>query len=98
MSWFVRRSPFGRDEDPLDHMMELLSDEAIRDRVLLTERDREILAKETSRVEPMPEVLRQRAKDLMTRIFEAEPFDGWETDPKSVARWNGQAMADIRVS
>src|SRR5277367_4624473 len=82
MSWFVKRSPLALDEDPLDHMVELLSDEAIRDAVPLIERDREILANESSRIAPMPEVLQQRAKDLITRIFEAEPPDERETDPK----------------
>src|SRR5271157_5318606 len=91
MSWSVN-SPFGRDEDPLDHMVELLSDEAIKDGAPLTGRDREILARENSRLEPMPEVLRQRAKDLIMRIFEAEPFDEWERDPKCFScslQWAG---------
>ena len=90
MSWFIKRSPFGRDEDPLDHMVELLSVEAIKDGVPLTERDREILAS----AEPMPEILRQRAKDLITRIFEAEPFDDWERDPKCFScslEWAGDS-------
>jgi hypothetical protein len=91
MSWFIK-SPFGRDEDPLHHMVELLSDEAIKDGVPLTERDRELLARENSRLEPMPEVLRQRAKDLITLIFEAEPFDEFERDPKCFScslQWAG---------
>jgi hypothetical protein len=91
MSWFIN-SPFGRDEDPLDHMVELLSDEAIKDGVPLTERDREILARENSRLEPMPEVLRQRAKDLITRIFEGEPLDEFGRDPKCFScslQWAG---------
>jgi hypothetical protein len=95
MSWFIKRSPFGRDEDPLDHMVELLSVEAIKDRVPLTERDREILAN----VEPVPEILRQRAKELITRIYESESLDEWERDPSaSVARCNGQVIANIRTS
>ena len=88
MSWFVKRSPFGRDEDPLDHMVELLSAEAIKDGVPLTERDREILAS----AEPMPEILRQRAKELITRIYESESLDEWERDPKCFScslQWAG---------
>jgi len=88
MSWFIKRSPFGRDEDPLGHMVELLSAEAIKDGVPLTERDTEILAN----VEPMPEILRQRAKELITRIYESESPDEWERDPKCFScslQWAG---------
>jgi hypothetical protein len=99
MSWFIKRSPFGRDEDPLDHMVELLSAEAIKDGVPLTERDREILAN----AEPMPEILRQRAKDLIKQIFEANPsMIRKETQSASVAHWNarwhGQTIPSIRIS
>jgi hypothetical protein len=88
MSWLIKRSPFGRDEDLLDHMVELLSVEAIKDGVPLTERDREILAD----VEPMPEILRQRAKELIIRIYEAESLDEWDRDPKCFScslQWAG---------
>jgi len=91
MSWLIK-SPFGRDEDPLDHMVQLLSDEAIKDGVPLTEHDREILTRESSRLEPMPDILRQRVKDLIGRIFEAEPLDECERDPKCFScslQWAG---------
>lgn len=94
MSWFVRKSPFGRDEDPVRHMVELLSQEADRAGSPLTDRDREALAREKSRSEPLPEDLRQRAKDLIVRIFESEPWDEFENDPKCFSNsieWAGDS-------
>jgi hypothetical protein len=91
MSWFIKRSPFGRDEDPLNHMVELLSVEAIKDGVPLSERDREILAN----VEPMPEILRQRTKELVMRIYESESPDERERDPKCFGcalQWAGDGQ------
>lgn len=91
MSWFIK-SPFGRDEDPLDHMLKLLSEEAVRDGVPLTERDKEILAAESTHDEPMPDDLQQRAKGLIAKIYAAEPFDPREIDPKSFSsslQWAG---------
>jgi hypothetical protein len=88
MSWFIKRSPFGRDEDPVDHMVELLSVEAEKYGIPLTERDREILANS----EPMPETLQQQAKELITRIYECESLDEWERDPKCFScslQWAG---------
>jgi hypothetical protein len=48
MSW-IRRSPFGRDEDPLKYMLKLVSAEAKAAGVTLTEQERKILTSEYSR-------------------------------------------------
>jgi hypothetical protein len=66
-------------------MVELLSEEAMKDGVPLTESDKKILASESSErscLEPMPEALRRRVKELIVRIFQAEPFDEFDRDPK----------------
>jgi hypothetical protein len=82
MSWFIRKSPFARSEDVVRHMLELLAHEADKAGSPLTHLERETLAKEYSRFEPLPEDLRHRAKELITRIFEAESWDEFENDPK----------------
>jgi hypothetical protein len=82
MSWFFKKSPFGCDEDPVQHMVELISHEADKAGSPLTDREREALARENSRSEPLPEDLRQRAKELIAQIFKAEPWDEFENDPK----------------
>jgi hypothetical protein len=60
--------------------MEMLADEAMKDGLPLTEADKEILVAES--VKPIPEVLRQRAGHLITRILEREPADEDERDQK----------------
>jgi hypothetical protein len=94
MSWFIKKSPFGRDEDPVRHMVELLSREADKAGSPLTDLEREALARENHRSEPLPEDLRQHAKGLIARIFEAEPWDEFENDPKcfsSSIEWAGDS-------
>jgi hypothetical protein len=91
MSWFTK-SPFGREEDPVQHMVELLSAKAEKDGTPLTESDRAILVKEISDVEPVPEDLKQRAKALIARMFVEEPWDEFESDSKSFGsslQWAG---------
>jgi hypothetical protein len=63
-------------------MVELISHEADKAGSPLTDREREALARENSRSEPLPEDLRQRAKELIAQIFKAEPWDEFENDPK----------------
>jgi hypothetical protein len=69
-----------KTEDPLDRLIELLSEEATKEGTPLTEGDREVLVAES--VKPMPDVLRQRARHLITRILEREPADEVESDQK----------------
>jgi hypothetical protein len=94
MSWFIK-NPFGPDEDPVKHMVELLSAEAEKagTGTPLSLVDKEILARESSPSDLMPEDLRQKAKELIVRIFEAEP-DAVERDPKSFSdsfQWAGDS-------
>jgi hypothetical protein len=91
MGWFIR-SPFGRDEDPTHHMVDLLSKEAERAGTPLTDLDKETLAEERSSVKPLPDDLRDRAKELIARIFEAELSNEFVRGPKcfsSSLQWAG---------
>jgi len=100
MSWLTK-SPFRRDEDPLQHMVELLSEKAEKDGTPLTDSDRAILVKEKSDVEPVPEDLRQRAKELIARMFVEEPWDEFESDPRSFGsslQWAGDSGCPNIVS
>jgi len=83
MSWFISKSPFGRDEDPVKHVVELLSREADEAGTSLTALEKEILAQDN--LESMTDDLRHRAKGLIARIYEAEPWAEFEGDPKSFA-------------
>jgi len=78
MSWFSK-SPFGRDEDPVEHMLTLLNNEAAKSGVPLSHEDLEALRSEQS---PIPEDLRERVKNLIAKIFHTES-DPFEEDPKS---------------
>jgi hypothetical protein len=82
MGWFVK-SPFKPDEDPVKHLVELLSKEAEKAGSPLTAVDKEILGRESSPLDPVPEDLQQKAKALITRVFEAEPVDEFERGSKS---------------
>lgn len=81
MSWFSK-SPFGHGEDPVEHMLALLCNEAAKDGIPLTDEDRAILAQEGFDQDAIPEDLRKRVKDLIARILITES-DSFTRDPKS---------------
>jgi len=83
MSWLIRKSPFGKNEDPVEHLVNLLANDASKEGSPLSDLDRKILAEENPDNEPIPGELRARAKQLIARFFEAEPWDDLERDPKS---------------
>ena len=83
MSWFFPKNPFGPDEDPVQHMVELLSKEAEKTGTLLTDLDKAILSEESSHPSSLPEDLRLRTKELIARIFADQPSRAVEQDPKS---------------
>jgi hypothetical protein len=75
-------------------MVKLLSDEAMKAGAPLSDLDKKILAEESSALEPMPEDLRQRARQLIAQIFETEPWDEMERNPKdfgSSSEWAGDS-------
>jgi hypothetical protein len=84
MPW-IRRSPFGRGEDPLTHMVSLLDQEAIASGTPLTEYEKIILASEYSTREPIPEELHQKAKQLIAQMLQRERGATTEESAKSFA-------------
>ena len=100
MSWFFRKSPFGLGEDPVEHVIELLSKQAERAGTPLTTSEKEVLAREASSLDPVPEDLRQRTKDLVAQIYDSEPWDEFERDPKSFTdslEWTEPSSPNIVV-
>ena len=83
MSWFFRKSPFGPGEDAVHHVIELLSKEAEKGGPPFTSLEKEILAREASSLDPLPKELHQRTRELVTQIYETEPWDEFEREPKS---------------
>jgi hypothetical protein len=71
MSW-IRKSPFGRGEDPLIHMISLLDQEANASGTPLAENEKIILASEYSTREPIPEELHRKAKQLIAQILQRD--------------------------
>jgi hypothetical protein len=79
----IRKSPFGRHEDPAKHMVLLLSEEAEESGAPLSEEEKEVLAREAAPREPLPEELRQRVRRLIEQILERERGAATEAGPKS---------------
>jgi len=63
-------------------MVNLLAAEANKAGCPLSDLDRKILCAENPDDEPIPEELRQRTKRLIARIFETEPWDDLEREPR----------------
>jgi len=78
MSW-IRKSPFTRDEDVTARMVSLLSEEADRSGIPLTEAEKEILASE---VGAPGEELRQKSLKLIGQILERDRATSSEENPK----------------
>jgi len=81
MSW-IRKSPFGRDEDPAKHMLALLAHEAERAGAPFSDAENEILA---GGILPVPSELDAKARSLIEQMLEEEEevAAGTERDPKS---------------
>jgi len=80
MSW-IRKSPFGRDEDPAQHMLMLLANEAERQGTPFSDEERKILASGTL---PVPFDLDNKTRNLIERMLEKEgAARPEERDPKS---------------
>jgi hypothetical protein len=91
MSW-IRKSPFGRGEDPLKHMVSLLSQEADGSGIPLTDIEKNILASEYSIREPVSKELQEKAKQLIAQIFQRERGASKEESRKSFSssiEWAG---------
>jgi hypothetical protein len=90
MSW-IRKNPFRRDEDPVKHMVSLLSYEADNSGTPFSEEEKEMLAGEARRGEPVPEDLRQRTKKLIEQILKRERAASSEANAKSFVNSVGWA-------
>jgi hypothetical protein len=82
MSW-RRKSPFSSSQDAVNHMVDLLSREAERAGTPLTADEKKALLRDRSRRNPLPEVIRQKAVDLIGKIFATEDLNESVEDPKS---------------
>lgn len=83
MAWIkVRRSPFGRDEDPLARMISLLSAKDARCGVPLSEDEKDILRAETNRREEISPLLEEKIRPLIQNLLVTQAPESIE-DPKS---------------
>jgi hypothetical protein len=71
MSW-IRKSPFGRGKDPLEHMLLALSLEAEAAGIPLSDTETKMLAAEALPERPMPDDLKERVKPLISAIPQRE--------------------------
>jgi hypothetical protein len=103
MSWFVK-SPFAPEEDPVGHMMDLINAEAEKAGQPLTQSDLDILSKEHSDLDPIPDDLQQRVRKLIIRVLDEEPWDEFEREVKSFGssmewarRWHGAKSSNPNI-
>ena len=82
MRW-IRKSPFGRGEDPVKFMVSLLSQEAGRSGIPLSEAEERILASEFAPRLPIAEGLHERTKRLIAQILQRERETPQEERTKS---------------
>ena len=68
---FIRRSPFGRQEDAARHMITLLGQEAERHGSPLSETDKEMLASESD-YSAIPDDFRIRSRKLIEQILQRD--------------------------
>jgi hypothetical protein len=71
MNW-IRKSPFSRREDPLDHLLLALSREAKAAGIPLSDTEKEMLATEAVPERPMLDDLKERVKPLILAILQRE--------------------------
>lgn len=91
MFW-LRKSPFGPQEDPIQHMVDLLSIEGANVGVPLSDTDKRILASEVIPGAPISEELRNKTKSLIGEILRREQASGRVEDLKCFSKtleWAG---------
>ena len=71
MTW-IRKSPFGRGKDPLEHMLLAFSLEAETAGAPLTDAEKKMLAAEAVPERPIPDDLKERVKPLISSILQRE--------------------------
>jgi hypothetical protein len=75
MTW-LRKSPFKRNEDPVEHMIELLSQQAAHEGTPLTAAEKELLSRDLSGPEGRPEEFRHRMLAMIRRLMSREAGEG----------------------
>ena len=89
-----RRSPFADHEDPVEHMIELLSKEAESAGTPFDLTEKKILRSKASNKEPVPEELRRKSESLIEQLLKREQSAETISDPKSFNNslgWAGES-------
>ena len=93
MPW-IRKNPFARHEDPVEHMMELLCKEGEDAGTPFDATERKILCSEASVRAPVPEELQRKSKTLIEQLLRREQTTETGNDPKSFTNsleWAGDS-------
>jgi hypothetical protein len=77
------KNPFANHEDPVEHMIELLSKEAEHAGTPFNANEKQILRSKASSGEAVPEELRRKSKTLIQQILSREQAAATTSDPKS---------------
>lgn len=90
MAW-IRKSPFGRGEDPKEFMIDIFVREALTEGWVVTEEERRTLAGEIT-AHDVPEGFHNRTLSLVRRVIEREKETGESNNPRSftgAVEWAG---------
>jgi hypothetical protein len=93
MTW-TRKSPFASNEDPVEHMVELLSNDGENAGTPFNADEKQVLRRKASNVEPVPEELRQKSKAVIEQLLKKEQTTETNNDPKSFnnsLEWAGES-------
>jgi hypothetical protein len=88
------KNPFANHEDPVEHMIELLSKEAEYAGTPFNADEKKILRSKASSGEAVPEELRRKSKTLIQQILSREQAADTGSDPKSFNNslgWAGES-------
>jgi hypothetical protein len=77
-----RKYLFGRDENPVAHMVSLLSQEAKRSGIPLNEEEKNLLGQDAPE-HPLTGELREKFSRLIGQLLDREQSDGAAADPRS---------------
>jgi hypothetical protein len=95
MPWIRKsKNPFASHEDPVEHMMELLSKEGEDAGTPFDATERKILCSGASNKAPVPEELQRKSKTLIEQLLRREQTTETSKDPKSFnnsLEWAGES-------
>lgn len=77
------KSPFADHEDPVEHMIELLSKEAEHAGTPFNADEKKVLRSEVSSGEPIPEELRRKSQTLIRQLLNRENAGESSDEPRS---------------